>query len=144
MVAVIGGALLVMVLLAIALAAEPSAVGDPAELRSLLPPSLFGLAAGLANLAVLLLGGVIVAERLIRRDIRHVVRVLTAAGAGYGTTVALNLGFAALLGAETPTILNASAGARPATRCTPISPRHSPTCTPPARSTCLGSPVLWQ
>src|SRR5690606_571659 len=110
MVAVIGGALLVMVLLAIALAAEPSAVGDPAELRSLLPPSLFGLAAGLANLAVLLLGGVIVAERLIRRDIRHVVRVLTAAGAGYGTTVALNLGFAALLGAETPTILNASAG----------------------------------
>lgn len=110
MVAVIGGALLVMVLLAIALAAEPSAVGDPAELRSLLPPSLFGLAAGLANLALLLLGGVIVAERLIRRDIRHVVRVLTAAGAGYGTTVALNLGFAALLGAETPTILNASAG----------------------------------
>lgn len=107
---VAGCALLVFALLSVALVAEPSTVGEAAELRFLLPPSLLGLAAGLANLAVLLLGGITVAERLIRRDVRHVVRVLAAAGLGYGATVALNTGLTALLGAAVPAVLSASEG----------------------------------
>ncbi|WP_068755542.1 lysylphosphatidylglycerol synthase transmembrane domain-containing protein [Thermobifida cellulosilytica] len=103
-----GWALLALVLLAVVLVAEPSRVGDTAELRSLLPPSLLGLVAGLANLAVLLLAGVAVAERLIHRDVRHVVRVLFAAGLGYGAAVTLNTVLAALLGEARPDVLSTS------------------------------------
>ncbi|MEY9211968.1 flippase-like domain-containing protein [Thermobifida halotolerans] len=109
-----GAVLLALALLVVAASAEPSPVtelpggADPPELRSLLPPPLLGLAAGLANLTVLLLGGVTVAERLASRDLRHVVRSLAAAGLGYGATVALNTALVALTGPAMPDILSVS------------------------------------
>lgn len=106
----LGAALLALVLLAVAVTAEPRHVEEAAELRALLPQPLLNLAAGLANATVLLLGGATVVERLIHRAYRHVVRALTAAALGYGATVALNAVLAALTKGALPDALSASTG----------------------------------
>ncbi|MDA0563508.1 flippase-like domain-containing protein [Streptomonospora sp. S1-112] len=63
----------------------------PAELRTLLPPSLLALIAGVANMTVVVLIGVTAVERLLRQEFRQIVRALTAAAFGYGLTGAVNV-----------------------------------------------------
>nr|WP_243742591.1 lysylphosphatidylglycerol synthase transmembrane domain-containing protein [Actinorugispora endophytica] len=106
--ALTGVALFALMLLVVAITAEPTSVEDAVELRSLLPPSLLTPAAGLANIAVLLLIGATAVERLISRAHRQLVRALAAAGLGYGLTIALNTALTALAGDAMPDVLNAS------------------------------------
>ncbi|WP_017537517.1 lysylphosphatidylglycerol synthase transmembrane domain-containing protein [Nocardiopsis halophila] len=82
----------------------------PAELRSLLPPSLLALVAAAANITVLVLAAVVAVERLIRRSVRDLVRGLAAAAFGYGAAEAVNAAVLALSGpAGPPEALSAGA-----------------------------------
>ncbi|MFC7327071.1 lysylphosphatidylglycerol synthase transmembrane domain-containing protein [Marinactinospora rubrisoli] len=60
------------------------------ELRALLPPALLALAAGLANLTVIILACATSVERLVHREFRDVARALTAALLGYLVAVGVN------------------------------------------------------
>ncbi|MUL40705.1 flippase-like domain-containing protein [Streptomonospora sp. PA3] len=79
----------------------------PAELRTLLPPSMLALIAGIANLTVIVLIGATAVERLLRREFRQIVRALAAGAFGYGLTGAANATVQALTPSGLPEVLMA-------------------------------------
>ncbi|MFD0775860.1 TIGR00374 family protein, partial [Streptomonospora algeriensis] len=88
------------VLIAVRLTTDGQETAYPAELRTLLPPSVLALVAGVANLTVIVLVAVTAVERLLRREFRQIVRALAAAAFGYGLVGAANATAYALTPAE--------------------------------------------
>ncbi|GAA4911815.1 lysylphosphatidylglycerol synthase domain-containing protein [Streptomonospora salina] len=99
LVASAGGLVIAAVLIAVRFTADGQEPAYPAELRTLLPPSVLALAAGVANLAVTVLIAVTAVERLLRREFRQIVRALAAAALGYGLAGAVNAAAHALAAA---------------------------------------------
>ncbi|GLU48524.1 membrane protein [Nocardiopsis ansamitocini] len=106
--AVIGSGVLFLVLLFAVLTSGPPGTAEAEELRGLLPESLLFIAAGLANITVILLISVTVVERLLRRAYRQLVRALSAAALGYVLVLCLNAALIALTADMLPGFLSAS------------------------------------
>lgn len=106
----LAGALLVALVLLIAeIPADSRGTSDPEELRALISPSLMALVAGAANLTVLVLISVTAVERLLRKQLRQLVRGIVAGICGYGITGMLNSVVLAAAGPEgLPEVLVAS------------------------------------
>ncbi|GAB3440465.1 hypothetical protein GCM10027570_05980 [Streptomonospora sediminis] len=90
LVAAVGALVIAAVLLIVRLTTDAGEGAYPDELRTLLPPSVFALVAGIANLTVIVLIATTAVERLLRRELRQTVRALAAAACGYGLTGAVN------------------------------------------------------
>ncbi|MDT0303814.1 lysylphosphatidylglycerol synthase transmembrane domain-containing protein [Streptomonospora sp. DSM 45055] len=94
--AAVGMLVIAAVLAVVRIATDGQEAAYPAELRTLLPPSVLALAAGLANLTVIVLAAVTALERLLRTEFRQIVRALSAACFCYGLVGAANAAVHAL------------------------------------------------
>ncbi|QBI54236.1 hypothetical protein EKD16_12265 [Streptomonospora litoralis] len=100
MVAAVGALVIAAVLVVVRITTDGQETAYPAELRTLLPPSVLALVAGVANLTVIVLIGITAVERLLRREFRQIVRALAASAFGYGLAGALNATVQALTPSE--------------------------------------------